>query len=87
MLLHGEQGPQTYTTPTTTLEKNSMLTGQRIDPDTQRSELGGYRKEKKKKICMKMNMDVPSSRECKTIIEDANEIEQIYHEGDENMTL
>ena len=70
---------------------NSMLTGGKADPDLQaKIKAGGYKKKKKAKkenMHEDGHMDVPSSRRmCKTIIEDANEIEQILSsKGDENI--
>lgn len=70
---------------------NSMLTGGKADPDLQaKIRAGGYKKKKKAKkenMHEDGHMDVPSSRRmCKTIIEDANEIEQILSsKGDENI--
>jgi hypothetical protein len=68
-----------------------MLTGGKADPDLQaKIRAGGYKKKKKAKkenMHEDGHMDVPSSRRmCKTIIEDANEIEQILSsKGDENI--
>ena len=62
-------------------------TGRSTDPDLQaKIRLVDIRKKQKKKICEDGHMDVPSSRRmCKTIIEDANEIEQILSSNDENI--